>query len=310
MSITDRIEELEAAVAAVEAQDKALRSHVLELSEKLGELAERIRLSAAGKEFTVESLPEDDRVYGYLAVGPHGIYLAYRSQLDDYNDLGSEETYYKTMSPEAWPLEWLREIASERRLEDLVVALTAEAREHLEGKAHVVVNVARANVGGPAARLEDELRLVVGAGAGRNYSAVLEAWGKAQRAIHVEPDAAIRQASVLLETTMKHIYDYRQLQLPGDKSISGLYNGLKKTLRLSADPASEQDLRGIATAVNTVVQNLGSHRTKTGDAHGHGPDFLGGSRAQAALSVNLAGTLAAFLIRQAELVPVPSGAAP
>jgi hypothetical protein len=307
VSIEDRIAELEAAVVAVEEQDKELRSQVLELSKKLGELAERSQLHATGKEFTVENLPDDDRVYGYLSVGPRGISLAYRSQLDDYNDVDAEEIYYKTMSPSAWPLEWLREIPTKRRLAELVMALTTQAKEHLAGNANVVANAARANVQ-PAAKIEEELQLVVGAAAGRNYSAVLAAWGKAQRAIHAEPDAAIRRASVLLETTMKHIYQHYDLQLPSDKTISGLYHGLKRTLQLSADAASEQDLKGIVTAVSTVVQNLGSHRTKTGDAHGHGPDFLGGSRAQAALSVNLAGTLSAFLIRQAEHVLVPRAA--
>lgn len=120
-------------------------------------------------------------------------------------------------------------------------------------------------------------------------------WEKALSRRHTDPDGAITTARTLLETVCKHILD--GLSVPYDKAdLPKLYGMAAKEMNLSPSQHTEDVFKAILNGCHTVVQNLGTLRNKIGDAHGHGPQPVKPSPRHAALAVNLAGSMATFLV--------------
>ena len=82
-----------------------------------------------------------------------------------------------------------------------------------------------------------------------------------------------------------------------DKSdLPKLYSQASKLLQLAPSQHTEDVFKRILGGCHTVVENLGSLRNKISDAHGSGRRRVKPSERHAALVVNLAGTMATFLI--------------
>lgn len=133
---------------------------------------------------------------------------------------------------------------------------------------------------------------------------VHRAWGKALDRRHEDPDGAITAARTLLETTCKRILDEAG-EPYGDDDLPKLYGRTAKILNLSPSQHTEEAFKAILGGCHAVVQNLGTLRNRIGDAHGQGRNPVRPAPRHAALAVNLAGSMATFLVEtwQARLDP-------
>jgi hypothetical protein len=124
---------------------------------------------------------------------------------------------------------------------------------------------------------------------------VHRSWEKALGRRHGDPEGAITAARTLLEAVCKRILDeagesYRDDDLPK------LYGKTAKVLNLSPSQHTEESFKAILGGCHTVVQNLGTLRNRMGDAHGQGRNPVRPAPRHAALAVNLAGSMATFLV--------------
>ncbi|MFJ5366748.1 abortive infection family protein [Pectobacterium punjabense] len=130
-----------------------------------------------------------------------------------------------------------------------------------------------------------------------NEDGVHAVWLKALERRHTDPDGAITSSRTLLETVCKHILD--EMEVPyNNKNIemSELYKQVSYELNLSSDQHSESVFKQILGGCSAVVNGLGTLRNRLGDAHGKSRTAVKPSPRHAELAVNLAGSMALFLI--------------
>lgn len=127
---------------------------------------------------------------------------------------------------------------------------------------------------------------------------IQDAWQKALERRTTDPEGAITSARTLLESVCKHIldaagtaYDEKRLNLPG------LYSLTAKQLNLSPSQHTESLFQEILSGCQAVVEGLGSLRNRHSDAHGKGVTGVKPAARHAELAVNLAGTMATFLLQ-------------
>lgn len=125
---------------------------------------------------------------------------------------------------------------------------------------------------------------------------VAEAWQKALERRGNDPEGAITIARTLLETVCKHILDARSVKYGPADDLPKLYKLTAKALNLSPSQHSEQVFRQILGGCNSVVEGLGALRNRHSDAHGKGQRGVKPAPRHAELAVNLAGTMATFLL--------------
>lgn len=120
-------------------------------------------------------------------------------------------------------------------------------------------------------------------------------WQKALDRRHTDPEGAITAARTLLETVCKHILDEGGPSYEGD-DLPALYAKTATLLKIAPSQHTEQAFKRILGGATSVVEGLGSLRNKIGDAHGQGKRPVKPSGRHAQLAVNMAGTMATFLI--------------
>lgn len=131
-----------------------------------------------------------------------------------------------------------------------------------------------------------------------NSDSVHRLWEKGiERLNSNDLDGAITIARTLIEDVIKQIlndlsveYDDRNDDLPK------LYRRLATKLNLAPDQHIETTFKQILQGCASVVQGLGSLRSKMGDAHAQGKKPVKPAARHAELAVNLAGSMATFLI--------------
>lgn len=122
-------------------------------------------------------------------------------------------------------------------------------------------------------------------------------WAKAIDRRSTDPEGAITAARTLLETVCKHILDAQGVQYDAAKvDLPELYRLTSKELRLAPGQHTEDTFKKILGGVTSVVNELGSLRNRLGDAHGQGKLPVKPGERHAALAVNLAGSVAMFLV--------------
>ncbi|CUH11158.1 hypothetical protein JSE7799_00169 [Jannaschia seosinensis] len=122
-------------------------------------------------------------------------------------------------------------------------------------------------------------------------------WAKALERRAADPDGAVTAATTLLEEVCKHIIDdggEEGWRIKWD--IPKLYAETAKLLNIAPAQDQENVIRAIFGNCQSVVQNIGSLRNKGGDAHGGGRARVPFEPRHATLAVNLAGSMALFLI--------------
>jgi hypothetical protein len=143
-------------------------------------------------------------------------------------------------------------------------------------------------------------QLVTGAAQRLNADSVRDAWDKAIARRDSDPDGAITAARTLLESTLKTILDDRQVPYRDRDDLPALYGAVSRELALAPSAHSEEAFKQILGGCHSVVVGLGSLRSKAGDAHGSGRRSYRPAARHAALAVNLAGSMALFLIETYE----------
>lgn len=121
-------------------------------------------------------------------------------------------------------------------------------------------------------------------------------WEAALVSRSTDPERAITLARTLLEDVCKWILHDAEETWAERDDLPSLYKKLAKVLKLAPDDHTEQIFKQILGSCQSVVESLGSLRNKLGDAHSIGPKRVKPHARHAELAVNLAGTMATFLI--------------
>ena len=125
---------------------------------------------------------------------------------------------------------------------------------------------------------------------------VAAAWQKALERRASDPTGAITSARTLIETVCKHILDEQKVIYSDSDDLPKLYRLTADSLNLSPSQHTEQLFRQILGGCQTVVEGLGAMRNRHSDAHGTGKAGVRPAPRHAELAVNLAGTMATFLL--------------
>jgi hypothetical protein len=120
-------------------------------------------------------------------------------------------------------------------------------------------------------------------------------WQKALARRESDPDGAITVARTLLETVCKRILDDAAITYGETDDLPRLYGMVAEQLTLAPAQHAEAVFKVILGSCQNVVNSLGSLRNKIGDAHGKARP-VGVQPRHAQLAVNLAGSMATFLI--------------
>ena len=103
-------------------------------------------------------------------------------------------------------------------------------------------------------------------------------------------------ARTVIESVCKHILDEAGIPHTDKDDLLKLYRETAKQLNMAPEKHQEEVFKQILSGRFTVVQGLGTIRNKLSDAHGKGKKAIKPSPRHAALAVNLAGSMAAFLV--------------
>lgn len=101
---------------------------------------------------------------------------------------------------------------------------------------------------------------------------------------------------MLVETVCKHILDDAEVHYPEDADLPKLWAVTAEQLNLAPQQHQEGVFKSILGNCQSVVNNLAAIRNRVGDAHGQGRKQVKPKPRHAELAVNLAGTMAAFLV--------------
>ena len=122
------------------------------------------------------------------------------------------------------------------------------------------------------------------------------AWQKALDRRVADPEGAITAARTLLESVCKHLLDDAGINYADDADLPKLWSMSAEALNLAPHQHQEKLFKTILGNCQSIVNSLGALRNKIGDAHGSGRRPVKPQPRHAELAVNLAGTMAAFLI--------------
>lgn len=126
--------------------------------------------------------------------------------------------------------------------------------------------------------------------------AVQATWAKALERRTADPEGAVTAASTLLEEVCKHIIEDSGGEWSEKWNTPKLYAKAATVLNLSPSQHQAELFKTILGSCQSVVQSIGSLRNKGGDAHAGGRTRARFKPRHAALAVNLAGSMALFLI--------------
>lgn len=121
-------------------------------------------------------------------------------------------------------------------------------------------------------------------------------WTKALDRRQSDPEGAITAARTLLETVCKHILDEKGIQYTNKTDLPQLYHLVSVELNLSPSQYTEDVFKQILGGCSSIVNGLGTLRNRLGDAHGQGKKPVRPAPRHAELAVNLAGSVALFLV--------------
>jgi hypothetical protein len=125
---------------------------------------------------------------------------------------------------------------------------------------------------------------------------VANAWQKALDRRSGDPEGAITAARTLVESVCKHILDVAGIGYDDKDDLPKLYGLTAEQLNLSPTQHTEQIFKQILGGCKSVVEGLGALRNKLSDAHGKGKKAVKPSARHAELAVNLAGSMATFIV--------------
>lgn len=129
-----------------------------------------------------------------------------------------------------------------------------------------------------------------------NSDTVQEMWRRALDRRAEDPEGAITLARSILESVCKHILDEFGTEYDPQADLPKLWSLASDRLNLAPSQHQEKVFRAILGNCQAVVGNLAAIRNRLGDAHGQGRRPVRPHARHAELAVNLAGTMASFLV--------------
>lgn len=135
-----------------------------------------------------------------------------------------------------------------------------------------------------------------------NSESVHIVWSKALDRRQSDPEGAITAARTLLETVCKNILDEKGIEYNDSKvDLPQLYHLVSNELNLAPSQYTEEIFKQILGSCSNIVNGLGTLRNRLGDAHGQGRKPIRPAARHAELAVNLAGSVALFLVETWEV---------
>lgn len=125
---------------------------------------------------------------------------------------------------------------------------------------------------------------------------VQAAWSKALDRRNTDPEGAITMARTLLESVCRHILEDASQVHPDGTDINKLYRATAEVLNIAPSQHTEAVFKQILGGCTAVVEGLGALRNRLSDAHGVGRVGVKPASRHAELAVNLAGTMAVYLL--------------
>jgi len=125
-------------------------------------------------------------------------------------------------------------------------------------------------------------------------------WRKALDRRISDPEGAITSARTLLECICKYILDNEKIEYHDDSDLPQLYKLVAKKLNLSPGQHTNEIFKQILSGCTSVIVGLGAVRNKLSDAHGRSTVYAKPDARHAELTVNLAGSMASFLLQTFE----------
>ena len=125
---------------------------------------------------------------------------------------------------------------------------------------------------------------------------VQRVWLKALERRKSDPEGAITASRTLIEAVCKRILEELGVEYDEAADLPNLYHRVAEELNLAPGKYSEPLFGKILGNCQSVVQGLGAIRNVEGDAYGTEKGYRARPR-HAELTVNLAGTMATFLVR-------------
>lgn len=276
------------------ARDEELRAGFKQLESRLAEASAGLQISGRSDNCSLERYGDDEATYGYLYFEDAGLRVAYRSTENDlvesWND-SSDPTFSIQSLDKCKPV-WLRALASPPLMQSLIYSITEAVRASVAAN-YEAVHVLAATVNLPTRSLESAF---VDAAEKLNFGVVLQDWRDAQSALGIDAADAATRACRLLETLCKHVLQTQNQPMPADQTIQKLFKPAVRSLKLSPDQQSSEDLRAVASGMFSAVQGIGALRTHAGTAHGSTADRYEITFSEARLAVNSAGVLATFMM--------------
>lgn len=127
--------------------------------------------------------------------------------------------------------------------------------------------------------------------------AILGVWQKALDRRSTDPGGAITIARTLVESVCKYVLSDLGKTYSTDADLPKLYHSAAEELNLSPGQHSEDIFRRILGSAQQVVEGLGAVRNAHSDAHGSSARSYEPAKRHAELAVNLAGSIAVFLVK-------------
>lgn len=131
---------------------------------------------------------------------------------------------------------------------------------------------------------------------GRPIETIQREWDRANSSINNDPADALTAASSMIEATFKFILYDIGLKFPPKQDMQGLSKEVYPLLNLSPEREVDAEFRTLFQSTISIVQSLGTIRTKIGDAHGASPSRTEPTEKHARLATNMAGALCLFLM--------------
>lgn len=121
-------------------------------------------------------------------------------------------------------------------------------------------------------------------------------WVKALERRATDPEGAFTVARTLLETVIKRILEERGVSYGDKDDLPKLYGAAAAELNLAPSQHAQDAIKAILGGAMNVVNGIGTLRNKLSDAHGRGGQPVRAVPRHASLAVNMAGTVATFLV--------------
>lgn len=122
------------------------------------------------------------------------------------------------------------------------------------------------------------------------------AWAKSLERRTTDPEGAITMARTLLESVCKHILEKAGSEYDETPDLNKLYRQTAELLNLAPSQHTEKVFKQILGGCTSVVEGLGALRNRLSDSHGTGKAGVKPAPRHAELAVNLAGSLALYLL--------------